>query len=544
MKKIKIASLAAIAVLAAAGAANANTVVNFNAYGASAQFDFWGAAGQAYLTTKAGCTILAAKTGVNGNYRTIYGQNCATPPGALPAGTTDIIIRYGSKASYSGIWALKGQADTTDKPGATALPGVVAPGTDVTKTCQDVANGSNGNNYRWFMDENSLPAVKGICLPITVAASDVEAGAFIQTSTGLKQGPMDTTATAINRSFTGANKVSDASLSFKNPIIVPFGFFVNKAVAYNKCYGTSDPAKIGNLCYQNSDCDGPTPTAGNGQCAATNDGNHMDANCSNANTIDNLTREQAVAIFSGSVNNWENFGDYFASQPIVACLRHAGSGTHATLDLAVMHKSWGQPTVASEQQPADDYGQNEYQDPTYFALSANEGTDNVVWFNDATGDELNCIKGAAAAGVWPVTVDATHPAGLNLAHTQSCIGAVGYADADKACAGGIAANVVPVKYNGNLPSREAIRNGRYDFFTNEWMYWDGAGDANVAIVTPDFDNWINPAVWVTPDRITQYVGAVNACRATYWATRGEMVFNRASTNAFPIKQGVAPKIDP
>jgi hypothetical protein len=539
MKKIKIASLAAVAVLTVAGAANANTVVNFNAYGASAQFDFWNAAGQAYLTAKAGCTIVAAKTGKLGNYETIYGQNCATPPAPLPAGTTDIAIRYGSKASYSGIWALKNQADTTDAPGAAAFPGgYIAPATDPTKTCQDAANGSKGPNYRWFLDENTL--TKGVCLPVTVAASDVEATAFSQLSIGLKQGPTDTTGgVAINRNFTAAGAVNAAGLSFKNPIIVPFGFYVNKAVAYNKCFGTSNPALIGNLCYQNSDCDGPSPTAGNGQCGPTSNGAVMDSNCSNANTIDNLTREQAVAIFSGSVTNWADFGQYYAAQPIVACLRHAGSGTHSTLDLEIMHKTWGQSTVNLEQQPADDYGVGEYQDPSHFPLNGNLATDNVIWFNDATGDELNCIKGAAVAGNW-LQADGVTP---NVAHTQSCIGAVGYADADKACAGGTAANVAPVKYNGNFPSREAIRNGRYDFFTDEWMYWDGAGDANVAAVTPDFDAWLNPVVFVSPDRITQYVGAVNACRATYWATHGEMVFNRTATSGFPNKSGTS-KVKP
>jgi len=532
MNKTKIASLAAVAVLTAAGAANA-AVIGFNAFGASAQFDFWNNAGQAYLVNKLGCVITAAKTGKSGNYETIYGANCATPPAPIAAGS-DIVIRYASKASYSGIWALENKADTTDTPNVptAVFTAYVAPATDATKTCQDPANGTLGNNYRWFGQEGSLAT--GMCLPVNVAASDVEAAAFQQLSFGLKIGPMDTSGNDITRDFTAKGAVSITSpnnLSFKNPIIVPFGFYVNKAVAYNKC--TTASPNAGLLCYQNSDC------GTGGVCSPTTDGNPMDSNCSNANTIDNLTREQALCIFSGTCTNWSNFGGYYAAQPIVACLRHAGSGTHATLDLEVLHTNWGANIVNSEQQPADDYGVGEYQDPSKFALNGNTGVDNVVWFNDATGDELNCIKGAAAAGVW----GASNGTGLNLVHSQSCIGAVGYADADKACAGGTAANVAPVKYNGNFPSREAIRNGRYEFFTDEWMYWNPSGDANIAAITPDFDNWINPTVWVSPDRITQYVAAVNACRATYWATRGEMVFNRTSTNAPAVKVG-SPKLTP
>lgn len=515
--KKKLAVVAAGAsLLAMAGAANATTY-EMNFFGASAQYLFWKNAAAGYLS-HLGCTQDLTRTGTSGNFFVTVGTNCsAAPAGSGITSSDEIVIRYSSKASYAGIWALQSHADSTDNPGSGDFPnGVVSPATDPTKSCQDAANGANPASYRWFADANSVVSgvvKKGICRPVTVATSDVEASAFTQSSFGKKIGPMDT-GSNITRSFTGANAVSATSpvtLANAQPLAVPFGAFVNPAVAYNKCVAGTN---AGQLCYKDSDC--PSST-----CRATSDGLPMNATCSNANTIDDLTREQMIAIFSGVAKNWADFGRYYASQPIVACFRHAGSGTMATLDYTVMHKSWGAGLAPSQKLPTADYGTSTYNaaiDPA----TPNLSTANVIWFNDSTGDSLNCIKGASVASAW---TGAT-------AHTTSCIGAVGYADADNACPAP-PTGIVAVKYNGKFASREAIRNGRYDWFSNQQMYWDPANTAVAALCT-DADAFVG-----NPANLTVANLGGSTCKAAYYASRDEMAFTRASLNSPVLKTGAA-----
>ncbi len=541
----KLAAVAAGAsLLAMAGVAGA--AVEVNIYGASAQFDFWKAVAQAYLGTL-NCAPINQFTeaAFTNKYAVTTGAACVTPPTGIAAGS-DITMRYASKASYSGIWALQGQTDTTDTITGTGVP----VGDWNTKTCQQVGANTDGcpaagcdGTYRWFGDETSgQPMTRLICKQVNVAASDVEAAAFVQGSTGLKIGPMDTTGTNITRSFTGANQVSDTNpnvLGFSKPIVVPFGFFANKCAGIqSKCYAPA--ANAGKYCITNSDCDTSTGS-GDGHCAFTYDGAPLAADGSNGNTIDNLTREMAVAIFSGGVKNWEDFGDYFADQAIVACFRHAGSGTHASLDQEVMHKAWGASISSLQKKPASGmlYGSYPYapcKDANGYVVNsaslpdpgtcangptgavADESTANVIWFNDGTSDILNCIAGKSVAQAWTGNTGNANP---------TCVGAIGYADADKACAGGTTSNVVPVKYMGNLPSREAIRNGRYEYFTNEWMYYINGTSA--AILAANMDSFAS-----TPSGLATAL-ASNACRATYWASRAEMAFNRGATAAFPGK---------
>ena len=125
----KLAAIAAGAsLLAMAGAANAATV-EMNFFGASAQYLFWKSAAAGYLT-HLGCTQDLSKTGTNGNYFATVGTNCTAAPAPITSADT-IVIRYSSKASYAGIWALQSHADATDNPGASAFPGgLVAPARD------------------------------------------------------------------------------------------------------------------------------------------------------------------------------------------------------------------------------------------------------------------------------------------------------------------------------------------------------------------------------------------------------------------------------
>jgi len=198
-------------------------------------------------------------------------------------------------------------------------------------------------------------------------------------------------------------------------VVVPFGFFVNSAVTAQTCTA----GLIGNYATAASQCD-TAPAKGDGVLGA-------------ASTITNISREEATLIFSQSVADWSDLGSYFTAQPVVACLRHAGSGTHAALDQTVMNSGWGNNI-------------------------ANTETAGSIWFNQGSSDMMKCINGNSTAST-----------------NGSLIGAIGYADADQAIgAAKISQNVKQLKYNGFYPTRTAIRNGLYDFYTNAWLYTNPA----------------------------------------------------------------------
>jgi ABC-type phosphate transport system substrate-binding protein len=170
-----------------------------------------------------------------------------------------------------------------------------------------------------------------------------------------------------NRSFNG---IDTTGLSVCKPLVVPFAFFANTSVQ-------KDGA-----------------------------------------TITGLSRMQAVQIFSAQAYDWSDFGATYTAQPIVACLRHAGSGTHATIDKAVMNPAWGGELLTTEQAP-------------------------TVYFNDGSSDMVNCVK---------------------------LTGAIGYADADQSAAGAIDR----LKYNGFYPNYATIKDGEYDnFWSLQNLYYHG-----------------------------------------------------------------------
>jgi len=119
------------------------------------------------------------------------------------------------------------------------------------------------------------------------------------------------------------NKVAvpSSGVTTYRPIVVPFGFYAHNSVQVTTCTGG---ANDGNLCTAGTalaDC-------GTG---ITCDGH----------TINNITREMVVNIFGGNATAWTDLGASYSvsgdsSNSIVACMRHAGSGTHSTLDYAIM----------------------------------------------------------------------------------------------------------------------------------------------------------------------------------------------------------------
>jgi hypothetical protein len=72
-----------------------------------------------------------------------------------------------------------------------------------------------------------------------------------------------------------------------------------------------------------------------------------------------------------------------------------------------------------------------------------------------------------------------------------------------------------------------IRNGAYDFFSNQWMYEKAGLDSARHNLVVDLDAYAaDPA-------------NLPASKAGYWAAKAEMVFNKASDSAYPVYVGAS-----
>jgi ABC-type phosphate transport system substrate-binding protein len=452
MKKAKSAKIlaATVSLLAVAGMAHAD-VYDINIYGASAQFNFWKAAAPQYLGTGGlNCTVgsFVTATDGSGNHGIVTGTLCN--PVGIPGfvANSTVNLRVSKKASYDGIWAVQGVVDTT-------LPNPADP----SLTCQNL----DGHTRQMAKADGTLD-----CFKVTVGASDVKGESFLQASKGLMKGTQayDNTPTnstynpQYNRltTFTGSNGIDASNITtVYSPVAVPFGFYVNKDVTNNG-----------------------TP-------------------------ITNLTRLQAVSLFSGGIKNWQDFGTTYANLHTSVCLRHAGSGSHATLDAAVMNGgTWGTPLLKTANNLAFDgstlLGSKKI---TYKPANAD------VYFNDGTGDEMNCITRIS--------------------------GSIGYADADsgfnKASSypniftnGGTGNNILPINYQGVAPTKDNIVNGIYDFWSAEQMYVSNTASASESAIVSNMASYLNNAAHLTG---SSFEG--------YWAAAADIKPTKASDYSYPTR---------
>jgi hypothetical protein len=459
MKKSIKALAVAGTIIGLAGAANAaNSTYNINLYGASAQFTYWSALAPTFLTSKYGCTI--SKTGKSSDKK----HYIAVGTGCNGTNNDTINFRVSSKASFDGIFAVTNNSTV-----------------DTNNLSSNWCNSDPGSRMMADEGQTSGGTVSGLkCVSVNVGASDVAAATFTQQSHGALLGPAGGNQT--DRVF---NKipVPSTGINTYRPIVVPFGFFANNSIKVYTCQGG---ANDGNLCTTATaadDCAGST-------CAQ--------------NTIGNITREMAVNIFGGFATAWTDFGDSYSvagdsNNTIVACMRHAGSGTHATLDYAVM-RGTGVPMMT---------------DTTLAAGTA--------YFNDGSADEMNCV---------------------NNTTTLATPGAIGYSDADQLTGTGATSypNAVALKYNGAFGRRTNIRNGVYDFFTDEWLYENTAKANNPHQQIVDLAAFAGNPANLT---FTNLGGAAgNGVKASYWATEKEMVFNKSADNNYPVEVGATVKMSP
>ncbi|HVO67131.1 MAG TPA: hypothetical protein VMT12_11655 [Syntrophales bacterium] len=215
------------------------------------------------------------------------------------------------------------------------------------------------------------------CYPVTVGATDTNHTCFKQISDGNVNGPAG--GSRLVRNFI-SHPLSWGGAEPCKPLIVPFAFFVSKNV------------KKGST------------------------------------TIDNITRDHAEIIFSNQVYDWSDLvdadGNAFAANGIRKCLRHAGSGTHSSLDAYLVSK-----------------------------LIQAQDSDNQVWHNDSSSTMMPCVN-------------------MNVA--ASGYAAIGYADADQDLS--LYTNTVRVKLNGvpadgsNAELQKAIKGGNYNFYGLQHLY--------------------------------------------------------------------------
>ncbi len=423
-KSIKTLAVAA-SVFAMAGTAHAANV-DINIYGASAQYLFWNDTADNFLASK-GCSNITQAQDSTKKHGITSGTACTG------FGGNNVTIRYSSKASFEAVRSTKGTTNPDGCP--TAFERKMASSVTAPNTL--------------------------VCVPVTLGASDVAGESFVQESHGQKFGPLG------GGPYDVVLSGEDASgLASYNPLIVPFGFFVNQAVKADQCSANA-AANAGEYCASDADCGG---TAGA---------------CVNS-TIKNITRLQAVNIFAGYASDWSDFGAYFDAQPIVACLRHAGSGTHATIDYAVVRgNGWGNELAKYEET-------------------------NRIWFNEGSTDLIKCVNGN--------TTSATN---------GSLIGAIGYADSDQAVGvAGTSQNVVPVKYNGAFGTRYNVRNGNYDFWSTQWVY-ENTGRTS-SLQRPVVDGLM--AFASDPANIP-------STKAKFWATKDEAKFAKDNDQSYPYFSG-------
>lgn len=481
LKKYAIGALAGAAVLGMSCAASAADI-EINVYGASAQYLYWNDAADGFLTDTAvgyGCDPATVR-----QYEDAAGKNGVTIASGC-TGDTSMIIRYSAKASYDGIWAMNGDPQSTE--------GCIPPG------------GTNISYYHRMMAD--VPTTGGVvtqykCVDVTLGASDVEGKSFSQSSAGLEDGP--NVGGWITRAFYG---IDTSGLDNYEPLKVPFGFFASNDITVTKCLAPHPLAPDANAHkaistwgnYCDSDQDGhSTDCIGYYKCindfcsGGVQEGQPcevakdcpdvalVDTDCAEM-PLDNISRIMAVLLYSGLITHWNDFGAYFPSQPVTLCFRHAGSGTHATLDWAVMrgNNAWGTGM-----------------------LTAQQAGPPIAWFNDGSSDMMRCINGAT-------TVSTTY--------------AIGYADADQLAGTKNYPNVHALKYQGVEPRRWTIRNGTYSFWSSQQMYEDPL-EPNYAVTNPVIAKLV--AFASAPANMP-------ATKADYWATAEEMKVTKTSDNTYP-----------
>ena len=499
MKKVLKTMIVAVSIFGLVGAASAapdQCDCAINLYGASAQYKFWTSAAPGLLQSW-GCvpadTFQADGDPLGDRDNGIAVCRGTTAVGnpsiGTGAGLTNIsgtmCIRYTSFASFEGIYSVSDQNPNN-------VDAVCNGSGDLTPGC-----GTPWQGYRLLADEMNtnfavvpgMGTVNGLaCRDVHLGASDVEASAFQQQSSGEKKGPCG--GGAYSSVVSDVDSLLCSGYRFHNPLVVPFAFF------------------------KNDDSSNPVP-------------------------FDNMTDPMAAAIFSSGVNNWQDFDPDLPAQKIIACMRHAGSGTHATLYASILYHQ-RKPLSQNEIGPSD---------PLVLM-----GIAPITYFNKGSSDMMYCV-GGNCKGQTGIVHDA--------------IGAVGYADVDKVtsytpgvegkygfvqrmlhngfgCVTGACDDSHAGSGAGRFSKRDtedtykdAITHGRDTFWADQHLYscpWD---------FNPGIDPSCYPGCaatdWIA--NVASYASNpanLPTSKANYWAAQNEMQITRANAFANITHKNPAP----
>jgi len=413
IKKLVTSAIAGTCLMVMANSASA-AQFNINIYGASAQYTYWTQAAPLFLKNR-GCAdadIRSASKKVGGREQGI----------AWCAGTVGVGGVTGNGFGGNGNDYFIRYSANASYDGIMAVQnnGTYMPAEDVTAGCTAGERlMANETAVTWVAypgnpETGNITAVS--CKDVIIGASDVAASSFSQKSNGNSKGHLG--GTYETRDIKGIT-INATNYSTMRPLIVPFGFYANTTVPY-----------------------------------------------------DNVTRLMVTSIFSGQVANWNEFSASNPNLPVVACLRHAGSGTHATLDKAIMRGDF--PLLNTQITPENTFG--EYP---------------VVWFNSGSSDEMNCIKDNA--------------------------GAIGYADADRTPPAG----AKRLFWMGASGIKSNITNGIYDFWSNQWLYYAKSEPTAVRNLITSLNTYAGNGA------------NMPVSLASYWAAEKEMKVSKVSDKTYP-----------
>jgi len=337
------------------------SLVAFASIATAWEINIYGASAQFAFWSNNGQAYLEAR-GCTSVQKATYSNNGvvfqANCPARPPFGSGGVgYLRARSTASYDGCYAARGESRT----------GALAPGRDTT--CDP--------NYfaRPFPDNCTFPGscTTLTCMNVSIGASDVPCECFTQESHGYSYGPTNSGGW-LDLKF---NAIDMTGISVCKPMVVTFAPFANVAVTKG---GVS---------------------------------------------ITNITRDNMELIFSGQVYDWSEIADVdgvpYDSKPMYVCLRHAGSGTHASLDAYL-----SSPVIINE-------------------------VNGMFEFVESTGPMMTCIN-------------------------QTNVAAIGYADADR----NPPANVRRLQLNGIGSTFAEIANanvmGTWNFYGVQHLYGAAASD--------------------------------------------------------------------
>jgi hypothetical protein len=353
------------------------------AQAADIQVDMYGASAQRDYWQDLGQTFMT-KTVAQG------GMGCATASKAQKS-KNEIVVKGDNCTIASGddVYITYGSV--------ASLEGVRA-AKEVAPVVAEACATSNGNAFRTVVDVLSCtypawPTVgtctATVCSDIELGTSDVEGSSFDQESHGGIYGHMGGT-------YTDIVLTAETTTGLKNykPTVVPFAFYANNDLA--------DVAPL-----------------------------------------NNLTRTQALNLFSGSVYNWGQLAGFGAydGKGVQLCFRHAGSGTHATIDKAVMR---GDLALVNTEVALGFAGT--LADAFFYQSS-----------DSSSGGMKQCIETNGGHGVGNDFI------------------AIGYLDADALDT----TTMHQMKYQGASATDTEIANGSYDFWSAQNVYLKTSDDTAV-----------------------------------------------------------------